>query len=91
MLEDGPSVDRHHLVPRSYKGVEQFLVHRVCHQKIHSLFTEKELASTYHTWEALRAHPDMQVFMRWVAKKPIEFYDRNDRAGRKGPRKGRYR
>ncbi len=83
MLAKGPSVDRHHLVPRSQGGKDQFLLHRMCHQKIHSLFTEKELARTYFTWELLRAHPDVQMFIAWIQKKGIDYYDRNVRSSRK--------
>lgn len=83
MLASGPSVDRHHLVPRSQGGKDQFLLHRMCHQKIHSLFTEKELARQYATWESLRAHADMQTFMAWIQKKAIDYYDRNVRSSRK--------
>jgi hypothetical protein len=68
------NVDRHHLVPKTFKGKEQFLVHKICHRKIHSVFTERELMQTYHTWEALRGDPDIQVFIEWVARKPAAFY-----------------
>ena len=76
-------MDRHHLIPKSKDGVDQFLVHRMCHQKIHSLFTENELAAHYHTWERLREHSDMQTFIRWIQKKPIDYYDRNIRSNNK--------
>lgn len=83
MLRSGTSVDRHHLVPRSEGGKAQFLLHRMCHQKIHSLFTEKELARKYFTWELLREYPDMQTFIAWIQKKDIDYYDRNVRSSRK--------
>ncbi|MEH6434101.1 HNH endonuclease signature motif containing protein [Massilia sp. DD77] len=70
------NIDRHHLVPKTYKGKEQFPIHKICHRKIHSAFTERELFNTYHTWEALRAHEDIQTFIAWVAKKPPGFYTR---------------
>ena len=68
------NVDRHHLVPKAFKGKEQFFVHKICHRKIHSVFTERELMLKYHTWEALQAHPDMYLFIAWVARKPPAFY-----------------
>ena len=68
------NVDRHHLVPKSFKGTEQFLIHRICHRKIHSAFTEKELAHKYNTWEALRATPEIQDFLTFVAKKDPGYY-----------------
>ncbi|AGW91756.1 HNH endonuclease [Cupriavidus sp. DF5525] len=76
-LVPGPSTDLHHPVPRSHGGREVVPMHRVCHQKIHSVFTEAELATTFHDWHALRRHPAMAEFIRWIARKPPEYYDRN--------------
>lgn len=73
----GASVDEHHLVPRSEGGVVKEKVHRICHRKIHATFSEKELARHFPTWEALRAHPSIADFIRWVANKPPEFHRRN--------------
>ncbi|TWI66468.1 hypothetical protein IP91_02285 [Pseudoduganella lurida] len=67
-------IDRHHLVPKSFKGREQFPIHKICHRKIHSVFTERELFRTYHTWEKLREHEDIRIFIDWVAKKAPEFW-----------------
>jgi 5-methylcytosine-specific restriction endonuclease McrA len=72
-LIPGPSVDEHHLVPRSQGGKEKFLVHKICHQKIHQVFTEKELARRYSRWELLQSHDEMAVFIEWVRKRPPEF------------------
>jgi hypothetical protein len=83
MLAKGFSVNRHHLIPRSHGGKEQFLLHRMCHQKIHSLFTEKELSCSYSTWDALRSHPDIQTFIAWIQKKSIDHYDQNVRSSHK--------
>ncbi|MGB9989010.1 hypothetical protein [Pseudoduganella rhizocola] len=68
------NIDRHHLVPRTFKGREQFPVHKICHRKIHSVLSERELLQHYHTWEALRAHPDIATFIAWVARKPPGFW-----------------
>lgn len=76
-LVPGPSVDEHHLVPKSRRGRDKFLVHRVCHTKIHATLSEKELADHYNTWEALRAQPEIAAFIAWVRKKPPEFMARN--------------
>lgn len=70
------NVDRHHLVPRKFKGTEQFLVHKICHRKIHSTFTEKELHRSFYTWEALRGNEEIRHFIEWVAKKDPGFYSR---------------
>jgi 5-methylcytosine-specific restriction endonuclease McrA len=85
-LVEGPSTDLHHPVPRSHGGRNAVPMHRVCHQKIHSVFTEAELAGGFHDWEALRRHPAIDDFIRWIARKPPEYYDRsrhtNARRGR---------
>lgn len=73
----GPSVNEHHLVPRSHRGRDKVRMHRICHNKIHSVFSERELASFYHTWPRLLAHPEIAVFVDWVRKKPSEYFDKN--------------
>ena len=72
-LIPGPTIDEHHLVPRSQGGKEKFLVHKVCHQKIHQVFTEKQLARQFSSWEQLQSHEDIAVFIEWVKKRPPEF------------------
>ncbi|UTY60493.1 hypothetical protein [Massilia sp. erpn] len=77
------NIDRHHLIPKTFKGKEQFEIHKICHRKIHSVLTERELLHAYHTWEALRAHPDILTFIAWVARKPSEFYVRTETSSSK--------
>lgn len=52
-------------------------MHRICHQKIHSVLSERELADHWHTWERLQAHPEIARFVDWVRNKPPEFIDRS--------------
>ena len=77
---------RHHLVPklRGGKGGETVLLHQICHKEIHATLTETELARVYNTAEALRAHPHLAKFVRWVAKRPPGFNARST-----GNRRGR--
>lgn len=79
----GPSVNQHHLIPKSQRGTEQFHMHRICHHKLHATLSEKEMATYYHTWERLREHPEIAKFVAWVQKKPATYYDRNDSSRRK--------
>lgn len=82
------NVDKHHLVPKTHGGKEKFLVHKICHRKIHATFTEKELEKQYHTWAELRAHPEIEKFVLWVAKKPSDYYAGSDETqDRKGKRR----
>lgn len=71
----GPSVDRHHLIPKSRKGKETVLIHLICHRKIHSVFTEKELATKYSTIEKLKNNEEIANFILWVKNKHPEFID----------------
>ncbi len=76
VLVSGPSIDEHHLVPRSVKKNDDTItIHKICHRKIHSLFTEKELGLVYNTIDKLIEHPEIQKFVRWVSKKHPEYYD----------------
>jgi hypothetical protein len=50
----------------------------MCHQKIHATFSERELQHYYHTPERIREHSEMQRFIAWIRKKPLNFYDKND-------------
>lgn len=68
--------DAHHLVPRSHGGRDTVLLHRICHRQVHALLTESELARTYATVDALREHPALQAFVRWVRTKPAGFRER---------------
>ena len=79
------NISRHHLVPKSKGGTfgDTIMIHNICHQKIHSLFTEKELKETYNTPETLRAHEEMWKFIKWVRKKDPTFYQRNRWSKRK--------
>ena len=83
---DGPSVDRHHWVPRSQGGRHAEPMHTVCHRKLHAVFTERELAVVYNTAEAARRHPDIRAFVTWVSRKPPEFVDWHRRPRRDGRR-----
>ena len=80
------NIDRHHLIPKTFKGKEQFAIHKICHRKIHSALTERELLQTYHTWEALRGHEDIAAFIAWVAKKPPAFHTRTYTSNKKKSR-----
>lgn len=73
--------NKHHLIPLSKggKGTTTLLMHKICHDKIHTVLTEMELKRWYHTVERLQAHPEIARFIHWVQKKEPQFYDRSAR------------
>jgi hypothetical protein len=75
----GRSVNEHHLIPRMYGGIEKFVVHWVCHSKIHSVLTESQLAFESNTFAKLREHPELARFIKWVRKRDPEFIDKHAR------------
>jgi hypothetical protein len=71
-------VDEHHLIPKTFRGKVTIPLHRICHTKIHATFAERDLAHYYFTTERILEHTEIQKFVLWVKKKPIDFYDKND-------------
>lgn len=71
--------NRHHLLPlsRGGKGTETILMHKICHDAIHAVFTETELKQHYNTIESLQANEEIVKFIRWVRKKEPEYYDKS--------------
>lgn len=76
------NISKHHLLPKSQGGKhsETILIHNICHQKIHSLFTAKDLKANFDTVEKLTANEQMQKFIKWVAKKDPSFYQKNKKS-----------
>ena len=83
---DLPALTRHHLIPKKRhrnrrirrmfdKGRlhEVAFVCRPCHDHIHKLFSEKELASEFNTMGKLREEPQMQTFISFIRKQPATF------------------
>ena len=82
---------RHHLIPRMRHRARHIRreydrdelhgrllwVCRACHDHIHAVLSEKELASDYNTRAALLAHPEIGKFVRWIAGKPPVFRPRS--------------
>lgn len=78
------ALTKHHLIPVSLHknkkikavfskeelqaGVD---VCRECHNQIHALISEKDLAREYYTFERLTAHEGLARYLNWVrSKKP---------------------
>lgn len=82
-LIEGKSINKHHMIPRTFGGRESVWMHRVCHGKIHAVFTERELLQHYHTPERLLEHPEVQKFVRWIRRKDPEYVTKHRESGRK--------
>ena len=82
------SASEHHLIPKTFKGKETVTLHRICHQKIHTVFSEREMLNNYNTIERLLENEDVRKFVKWVAKKEPDYYDSSkDTKGRKSKRR----
>ena len=68
--------DEHHVIPKSKGGSETVYLHRICHSKIHSVFTLTELRNYYKEIDKVKEHPEIQKFIKWVSGKPPSFYKR---------------
>ena len=51
--------DKHHILPKSKGGNVTVLLHKICHRKIHSVFSETELKNSFNTIEKLKEHPQI--------------------------------
>jgi len=65
----------HHLIPKLKGGKKgpTILLHHICHKEIHAALSEGELAQHFNSVEALKAHPRLSKFFKWVAKRPANF------------------
>jgi len=96
-LISGPSIDEHHLKPKTFGSRKEvhdpdnkILLHRICHNKIHSTFCERDLLTHYHTIQNIVEHVEIQKFIKWVNKKDPEFVDvHKDTRDRKRKRRRR--
>ena len=86
---------RHHLVPRLKGGKTTddnlVVLHRPCHDKVHAVLTEAQLARSYASVEALIAEPEIAKFAKWIAKRPVEFSDRTTSLRRREQRQRKRR
>lgn len=76
-------LERHHLIPRTRhknkqnkKAFERREVHEriamlcgACHDMLHATFGAKELEREYATLSAIRRHPGIRKFVRWVRRR----------------------
>ena len=60
----------HHLVPvlKGGRKGETVRLHKICHEKIHSIWSENELRDVYNTMNRITADERIQKFIKWVRK-----------------------
>jgi len=71
-------LEKHHLIPKTFGGRDTIFLDKCCHQKIHSVFTERELLNHYNTFERILENEDIKTFVKWISKKEPEFYISHD-------------
>ncbi|MEL6133427.1 MAG: hypothetical protein AAFR59_08705 [Bacteroidota bacterium] len=73
---------RHHLIPRTVHRNKWFkkryskaeMDHTIdlckpCHRQVHLLIDHKTLGREFNTLEKLKAHEDIQTFVKWIQKR----------------------
>lgn len=75
MMED--SFNDHHLIPSTFGGKEKIPLHKICHNKLHHTFSEREMVNYYHTIERILENEEIQKFVKWIRKKDIYYYSKN--------------
>jgi len=90
VMIEGKSIDRHHFIPKLKKGKETTLLHVICHRKLHSIFTESEMAKYYNTPERCKKHKEVAKFVKWLKNKDPEYIESHKESNEKSKkRKGR--
>lgn len=79
MLKGG-NIDQHHWIPKSKGGIIQEYLHKICHNKIHTIWNIKELYTEFNNAEIIKKHPKMKKFIKWVIKKDNDFYQNNKKS-----------
>lgn len=66
------SITKHHLIPleKGGKKFETLSLCKTCHNQIHALFTNRELAVYYHTLESLKRDQKIIKFLRFIENIP---------------------
>lgn len=87
----GGEMQIHHLKPVTFKtrnknvhnNTNKVLIHRICHSTIHAFFKEQELYHHYHTVDRLVNSDRMISFIKWIQKKPVEYYIKMKRSNKR--------
>jgi 5-methylcytosine-specific restriction endonuclease McrA len=81
-------IDLHHVIPKTFGGKQLIKLHKICHQKVHSVFSERELMHFNGDLSPILEHEQIRAFITWVRKKDPSFYDvSKDTKARKSKRR----
>lgn len=70
------SYNAHHLIPATFKGREVVNLHKVCHDMLHHIFSEREMEHHYNTIDRILEHDAVASFVKWVKKQPAAYYSK---------------
>ena len=65
-IDDPEVVQEHHLIPENRGESPTVTLCRPCHDQIHAVFTNDELAAEYDTIEALREADRLAGYIEWI-------------------------
>lgn len=71
------SFDEHHLIPKTFGGTQTIPLHKICHDKLHHTFSEREMANWYHSLDRILEDEQIVKFVKWVRKQPNDFYSKH--------------
>ena len=68
------TLTKHHLIPleKGGKKFETLSLCPTCHKQIHALFTNRELATHYHTLESLKKDQKIIKYLRFIENVPAD-------------------
>lgn len=70
----GSLTEWYHPVPKSEGGRDTVPLHPICHRAIHAAFDNGQLARIGTDLVALRRNDALVPFLRWIARKPLDFH-----------------
>ena len=85
--EMGEVTEWHHPVPKTKGGRSKEPVHPICHQAIHTNFSNAELERSKGDVTVLQRHPAVAKFLAWVADKDPDFHAPTHKEGGRSKRR----
>ena len=69
-------ITKHHLIPlqKGGKKFETLSLCPTCHAQIHALFTNRELATHYHSLNSLKSDKKIIKFLKFIQNVPGDYH-----------------